>query len=174
MSEGSTETFYDLINEIVNTSDFRKMQTYKHHLHGSTYDHSIRVAYLCYRHCCKHNSKVNLKELIRGALLHDYFLYDRHDKIAGKHINGLMHCYTHPGCALENALEAYPDLTETEQDMIVRHMFPLTPIPPKTRCGWLVCFYDKVAAVKEYCSKNRCGKQKFGQRKKINARGEAA
>ena len=88
MSEVSTETFYDLINEIVNTSDFRKMQTYKHHLYGSTYDHSIRVAYLCYRHYCQHNSKVNLKELIRGALLHDYFLYDRHDKIAGKHISG--------------------------------------------------------------------------------------
>ncbi len=152
MSKITTAPFYDLINEIINTSDFRKMQTYKHHLHGSTYEHSVRVAYLCYQHYCKHNSKVNLKELLRGALLHDYFLYDRHDKINGNHINGLIHCYTHPKRALENALTAYSNLTDVEQDTIKRHMFPLTPIPPRTRCGWLVCFYDKVAAVTEYCN----------------------
>lgn len=86
MSEASIETFYDIVSEIVETGEFRKMQTYKHHLHGSTYDHSIRVAYLCYRHYCKYGSKVNFKELIRGALLHDYFLYDRYDKIADNHI----------------------------------------------------------------------------------------
>ena len=32
------------------------------------------------------------------------------------------------------------DIVETEE----------YPVPPRTRCGWLVCFYDKVAAVGEY------------------------
>lgn len=148
------KAFYDLISHIIETEDFVKMRNYKHHLHGCTYDHSIRVAYLCYRHYQKHKSKVDLDELIRGALLHDYFLYDRHDKSSAEHrkVNGLIHGVTHPKRALENARKAYPDLTEVEQDMIERHMFPLTPIPPKTRCGWLLCFYDKVAALKEYFS----------------------
>lgn len=146
------KVFYSLISDIIETDDFRKMQAYKHHLHGTTYTHSIKVAYLCYRHYQKHKSTLNINELIRGALLHDYYLYDWRDKSAAKHINGFVHGFMHPKLALENALQAYPDLTETEQDMIERHMFPLTPFPPKTRCGWLVCFYDKVAALGEYCS----------------------
>lgn len=146
------ESFFVLIGDIIDSEEFRRMRKYKHHLHGTTYDHSIKVAYLCYRHYHKHQSNVNLNELIRGALLHDYFLYDRHDR--ANHISGLRHCLTHPKRALENAAKAYPDLTETEQDMIKRHMFPLTPIPPKTQCGWLLCFYDKVAAIDEYCCKS--------------------
>lgn len=148
------QEFHDLIHDIITSEEFCKMKGYKHHLHGSTYDHSISVAYLCYRHYKKGKSKVNIEELIRGALLHDYFLYDRHDKDGDCHINGLVHGFTHPKRALENARNHYPDLTRTEQDIIKRHMFPLTPIPPRTRCGWLVCFYDKVAAVCEYCHKS--------------------
>lgn len=34
-------------------------------------------------------------------------------------------------------------------------MFPLTPIPPQTKAGWLLCFYDKVAAVSDYLSENK-------------------
>ena len=108
---------------------------------------------MCYRHYKKHPSKIDLKDLIRGALLHDYFLYDLHGK--SENVNALTHCFTHPKRALENAMNAYPDLSETEQDIIKRHMFPLTPIPPKTRCGWLVCYYDKLAAIEEYFGRNR-------------------
>lgn len=129
------------------------MKEYKHHLHGNTYEHSVKVAYLCFLHYKRHNSNVNLNQLIRGALLHDYFLYDRHEKGNPNYVCGFVHGFTHPKRALENAQKAYPDLTRTEQDMIKRHMFPLTPIPPKTKCGWLVCFYDKIAAISEYCCK---------------------
>lgn len=147
--------FEELIHDIITSEEYLKMKKYKHHLHGNTYEHSIAVAYLCYLHYKKKKSKVNLAELIRGALLHDYFLYDRHDKTVGVHINGLVHGYTHPKRALENAMKHYPDLTKNEQDIIKRHMFPLTPVPPKTRCGWLVCYYDKVAAIYEYCGRSK-------------------
>ena len=36
--------------------------------------------------------------------------------------------------ALANA-EKYFDLTDKEKDMILRHMWPLTPVPPKSREG---------------------------------------
>lgn len=145
------KSFYDLVDDIITSEEFSRMRKYKHHLNGTTYDHSVKVAYLCYRYYYRHRSKVNLKELLRGSLLHDYFLYDRHDR--KNNINGFIHGFVHPNRALENALKKYPDLTETERDMIKRHMFPLTPIPPKTRGGWLVCFYDKVAAIGDYCGK---------------------
>lgn len=146
----SNDSFYDLIQDIVETEEYCKMQGYRHHINGNTYEHSIRVAYLCYQHYQKFQSDVNLNELLRGALLHDYFLYNHHDKSNPENISGWAHGFKHSGRALENAMKAYPDLTKTEQDMIKRHMFPLTPVPPRTRCGWLVCFYDKVAAVGEY------------------------
>lgn len=150
ISQNKNREFVELIQDIITSEEFCKMKNYKHHLHGSTYEHSISVAYLCYQHCKRTKRNVNIKELIRGALLHDYFLYDRHDKSRDGYVNGLVHGFTHPKRALINAINHYPDLTRTEQDIIKRHMFPLTPVPPGTRCGWLVCFYDKVAAIREY------------------------
>ena len=151
MQNSHRDSFFDSIRDIIESEEYRKMQAYRHHMHSSTYDHSIKVAYLCYLHYHKFHSKVNLEELLRAALLHDYFLYDWRDKNDPNNRFGLIHGFTHPKQALKNALNAYPDLTETEQDTIKRHMFPLTPIPPKTRCGWLICFYDKVAAIDDYC-----------------------
>ena len=142
--------FNQLIRRITETEEFCKMRKFKHHRNGNTYEHSIKVAYLCYRHYQIFDSKVELGELIRGALLHDYFLYDRHNKNSNPKISGLKHSFTHPKKALNNALNDYPDLTATEQDIIKRHMFPLTPIPPKTRGGWIVCLYDKVTAIDDF------------------------
>lgn len=162
LTQKEKKEFNGLIHNIVHSEEFRRMKQYKHHLVGNTYEHSINVAYLCYRHYKRHKSKVDLNELIRGALLHDYFLYDRHDKSDTEHVRGLVHGFMHPSRALANATHAYPDLTKTERDVIKRHMFPLTPIPPKTRCGWLVCFYDKVAAICDYCHKDIYNEEKEG------------
>lgn len=143
--------FYGIIREIVRSEEFRNMKTYKHHVKGSVYDHSVKTAYFCYKHYKRFGTNIELAEFVRGALLHDYYLYDWHDKSPEHRFHGL----THPRCALNNALLKYPDLSETEQDMILRHMFPLTPIPPMTKAGWLLCFYDKAAAVSDYFGKNK-------------------
>ena len=66
-----------------------------------------------------------------------------------------LHLFTHPRKALANALEKYPDLTPFQRDMIRHHMFPVTLCPPHTRAGWLVCFYDKVAAFGDYFGKKK-------------------
>ena len=70
--------FDELIQTITETDEFKNMQNHKHHFDSTVYDHTIKVAYLCYMHKIKHKkSKVNMNDLIRAALLHDYFLYDR-------------------------------------------------------------------------------------------------
>ena len=81
---------------------------------------------------------------MRGALLHDYFLYDWHEA-PGKH---KLHGFTHPKTALRNAMRD-TGLNEIEKDIIIHHMFPLTPIPPKSREGMIVCTADKICAAKE-------------------------
>ena len=57
------------------------------------------------------------------------------------------------------AAETKGNVVCIEQDMILRHMFPLIPIPPKTAAGWLLCFYDKVAALSDYFGENKWKKR---------------
>ena len=114
--------------------------------HGSTsvYEHSVKVAYTSLYFARRFRLNIDEKSLIRGALLHDYFLYDWHDKANGHHWHG----FTHPGTALHNASEDWK-LTPVEREIIKKHMFPLTPIPPTCREAWLVCLADKICAAKE-------------------------
>lgn len=143
--------FVRLIQDMIHSEEFKEMKKYRHHIKGSLYDHSVKVAYLCFKHHSRFGTKIDLKEFVRGALLHDYYLYDLHDES----ISHKFHWFKHPSKALENALNKYPALTETQQDMIKHHMFPITPIPPATKAGWLVCFYDKVAAISDRFGENK-------------------
>ncbi|MBQ8342355.1 MAG: HD family phosphohydrolase [Clostridia bacterium] len=144
--------FYRMVRDIVKTDEFLQMKHYKHHVKGSVYDHSVKVAYLCYLHHKRFGTKIDLAEFVRGALLHDYYLYDWHDMAPGRR----LHLFTHPKAALKNATEHYPELTAVQRDMIRSHMFPITPHTlPKTKAGWLICFYDKVAAFSDYFGKNK-------------------
>lgn len=140
-----------LVRDIIRTEEFLQMKNWQHHIKGSVYDHSLKVAYLCYKHHKRFGMKVDIGEFVRGAILHDFYLYDLHN--GGE--THKYHWFKHPQDALKNALAKYPDLTKTQQDMILRHMFPLTVIPPKTSAAWLLCFYDKVAAVNDCLGKNR-------------------
>ena len=138
----SEKEFVLLVRDILRSEEFRRMKGHRHHVRGTVYDHSVKVAYLCYRHHKRFGMKCDLRELVRGALLHDYFLYDLH----GGARTHRLHWFKHPGCALRNAEKKYPTLTAMQRDMIKHHMFPLTLMPPATAGGWLVCLYDKVAA----------------------------
>ena len=114
--------------------------------HGSTtvFAHCVKVAYFSLFLANKLHIPVNTHALLRGALLHDYFLYDWHEKNAGHRFHG----FTHPATALKNAQEDFM-LTPVEKDIIARHMFPLCPIPPRCREAWLVCAADKYCALLE-------------------------
>ena len=46
-----------------------------------------------------------------------------------------------------------PLVGEKEKDIIEKHMFPLTRIPPSFRESAIVCLVDKACAVYEFCSK---------------------
>ena len=112
--------------------------------HGSTtvFAHCVKVACFSLFLANKLHLTVDVRALLRGALLHDYFLYDWHEKNAGHRFHG----FTHPGTALKNAQEDFR-LTPVEQNIIARHMFPLCPIP--CREAWLVCVADKYCALLE-------------------------
>ena len=111
--------------------------------HGSTtcFDHSVAVTLCSIRLAEKWGWDVDWRSLVRGALLHDYFLYDWHEKSKDHRLHG----FTHPARALKNAEQIF-DLTPVEKDIIKRHMFPLSPVPPAYRESYLVCLADKICS----------------------------
>ena len=115
--------------------------------HGNTSCllHTVAVAYYAYRFFRKFRFfKIHEEDLIRGALLHDYFLYDWH--IPDK--SHPLHGFRHPKTALQNAENDF-SLTRIERDIIVKHMFPLTLRPPKFCESVAVCIADKICSVYE-------------------------
>ena len=126
---------------------FRLEDTTRFIQHGETsvYHHSVAVAYVSCLIAEKLRLRISREELIRGALLHDFFLYDWH------HPGHRFHGFTHPRTALENARKVAP-LSPREEMIILRHMFPLTPVPPVSREGWLVCLADKLCSLLEVFS----------------------
>lgn len=132
------------VQDILEHPVFCSMDHYYQHGTTTCKEHCIRVSYLSYRICRKVGW--DSRSAARASLLHDLFLYDwhTHAKLTGQRFHG----FTHPRTALKNAVR-YFELTEQEQDMILRHMWPLTPVPPSTREGLAVCYADKVCSLAE-------------------------
>lgn len=130
--------------DILISEKFLSEKNFIQHGNITCFEHSVNVAEKCIFIADVLPIKFNEHALIRGALLHDYFLYDWHQK--GNHrFHGLSHAET----AYENARVDFL-LCGIEEDIILKHMFPLNLRPPKYRESWLVCFADKICAAEEF------------------------
>lgn len=135
--------FFDIIGDLYFTDEVQGLKIYPQHSHINRLDHITSVTYLSYAAAKKHGLDVNAAA--RGAVLHDLFYYDWHDKAMWHRPHG----YKHPRFALENARRLNGFITEKEENIILRHMFPLTPIPPKYKEGFIVSAADKYCAARE-------------------------
>lgn len=118
------DPFFDYVaKSIVENPLFESLQNYIAHSNYTVYDHSLDVAVRCYKYALEKNFKnVDLASLIRGALLHDFYLYDWHHHHEGHMLHGLRH----PGFAVRNASKAF-NLSKKEKNIIHAHMFPALP-----------------------------------------------
>lgn len=127
--------------------DKNMLSSLKNTQHGSVsvFTHCIMVAKYSYLLNEVFDLKCNVKSLIRGALLHDYFLYDWH-KIPEEVAKEGLHGFKHPVIAARNARREF-DISPKEYAIIICHMWPLTfTRVPFNRESWIVCCVDK------YCS----------------------
>ena len=148
-----TKSFEDIANEIEEKTDYEQMKQYKQHK-TNLYNHCHRVSRISYNLAIKLNW--DYESVTRGALLHDYYLYDwekegrKNKKKVCKKEFCKKHGFTHPKIAYDKAKEKV-ELNEIEEDIILHHMFPLTiTTPPKTKEGWLVNIVDTAVAIYEY------------------------
>lgn len=139
-----------IADELERAGRLGELRRFMQHGDTSVYSHSLAVARRALHIGRALRLRLNERAMIRGALLHDYFLYDWHVPDPNRPLHG----FAHPRIALENARRDY-GVNATEADVIRRHMFPLTPVPPSTREGWVVCLADTLCAVGETMNRRR-------------------
>lgn len=143
LSAENAPEFFEIVNDIYLTPEFQSMSKFIQHADITRLQHIMSVAYLSFLDAKAR--KKNYKAAARGAMLHDLFYYDWHERGDGSH---RLHGYRHPGFALKNAKELFT-LSETEENIILRHMWPLTPTPPKYSESLTVSLADKYCASQE-------------------------
>ena len=132
--------------EIIESKEHKRCQKYIQHGDTNVRQHTISVACMAVAIARKTGLKYDYSAMIRGALLHDYFLYDWHKPHHG------LHGYTHASRALENAAADFA-ISPIEADVIMKHMWPLNIKPPRYREAVIVTLADKICSVKEVFGK---------------------
>lgn len=144
-----TKEFDEIIEDITNNETVQQMKNFKQHYDTSCYEHCKNVAFISYKICKK--LKLDYKAAARAGMLHDLFLYDWRKREDGR--KGL-HAFTHPKTALENS-KKYFELTKKEEDIILKHMWPVTIKLPKYPESYIITLVDKYSAICEstghYC-----------------------
>lgn len=152
LSRQENEKLQLLLQDLQSTKEAARMKQYIQHGQISTYDHVVSVVRLSFYL----NRRLHLgacePELVRGAFLHDFYLYDWHEN----GYIGRFHGFRHPAIALKNALQRYT-LTAVERNIIESHMWPLTFLTfPKCRAALIVCLADKICSSYETIVRTRC------------------
>ena len=143
-------------SDILKSDNFRSSANNIQHSNVSVMKHSMKVAYTGLWIAHKFKIKCNRSDLVRGALLHDYFLYDWHDDDHRGIQN--LHGFYHPGVALKNAMAEYA-LPERQKNIISSHMWPLTLTRlPKCKEAWIVTAADKYVSTIESLRLNKLSK----------------
>ena len=137
--------FCCLANPYLKDEKVRMMHRYIQHGNISTLKHCVMVAETGFLLNRRLHLGADEKSLVTVSLLHDFYLYDWHEKSDDHKLHG----FTHAKTAALNA-RRYFHITQKEYRAICSHMWPLnlTQIPV-SRIGWILCLADKYCAMKE-------------------------
>lgn len=154
----NSDEFFDIVKDIYFSDEVQSLAQYEQHFEIDRLQHITGVAYLSYVICKKLG--LDYRSATRAATMHDLVYYDwRNGETGGWHKN---HGYKHPKYACYNADELCGGISELEKDIIMKHMWPLTVVPPKYKEGMVVTFSDKYCAAREVLySFNKKYKEKF-------------
>lgn len=141
MAEDDLE-FQNIVKELIENETVLQMKNYLQHYDTDCFEHCYSTSYYCYLTCKKLN--LDYKSAARGAMLHDLFLYDWRVK---QNRTG-FHAFTHGKTSCENAEKLFK-LSKKEKDMIIKHMWPVTPIPPRYKESFILTLVDKYCTIEE-------------------------
>lgn len=143
LSPETEPEFFSYIGDLYCTEEIQSMRQYPQHSTCNRLDHIRAVTYMSF--ILSKKLSLDVKAASRGAMLHDLCYYDWHDS----DFSHRPHGFRHPAFAAFNAKLLDSSLTKKEERIIRRHMWPLTPLPPSSREGFIVTFSDKYCASME-------------------------
>ncbi|MCL2843280.1 MAG: HD domain-containing protein [Oscillospiraceae bacterium] len=132
--------FREIVDPLLAQPEVQKLDDYIQHVNYTRLGHSLDVAYLSF--CIAKLLRCDSKSCARAGLLHD--LYYRSDDLP----NTWEHMKSHPTQALENA-RTICDLTDREEDIILKHMWLANLSWPRYKESFIVTFVDKACALRE-------------------------
>lgn len=142
----SDQDYYNCIKDVFHSDPVKLMDTFIQHGNITTLEHCVNVSYQSYK--IAKMLHMDYKAAARAGLIHDMFLYDWHGYSKSEPLFQ-KHGFSHPQKALDNAKE-YFELSKKEEDIISKHMWPLTLSKvPKYKESFVVSFVDKYVACKE-------------------------
>ncbi len=137
--------YYDQIADLLDLQEVQALKEYRHHITTTRFQHSLNVSYYHYLVC--RFFRLDARSAARAGLLHDLYHYDT--KRFSKTKPVIRHTKYHPMVALDNAQRLLP-MNAREQDMIAKHMWPMTLQRPKYAESYILTFVDKYCALIEF------------------------
>lgn len=138
------DNFFDCIYDILETPELESLEYYIQHKNSTRLEHCLNVAYYSYK--VAKALGYDYRSTARGALLHDFYFYEGQGQNLPVKVQN--HLRSHPRTALLNAQKLF-NLNDIEKDCILRHMWPITALPPKYAESRIVCSVDKYCAAME-------------------------
>lgn len=135
--------YLECVKDLLDLDAMQELAAYVQHMNTSRFQHSLNVSY--YTFLITRKFRLDAYSAARAGLLHDLYLYDRHNDEAP--IQG-RHSSVHPRVALENARKA-TKVNAIIEDAILHHMWPVTFHRPKTKEGMILQAVDKYCALSE-------------------------
>jgi uncharacterized protein len=137
--------FYAHIADLLAMPEVQELKNYRHHIVTTRFQHSLNVSYYNYLLC--RLFRLDARSAARAGLLHDLYFYDTKQYTQSR--KAIRHSQFHPMAALDNAMQLLP-MNAREQDMIVKHMWPVTTQRPKYAETYILTFVDKYCALIEF------------------------
>lgn len=150
--------FYSIIEDMDNHPAVQEMKKYRQHCNSSCYDHCLSAAYYCF--CISKKLHLDSTSMARAAFVHDLFLYDWRVRQPGRKGH---HAFTHAKTSYEKAANLFA-LNKKEKDIILKHMWPVTLIPPRYAESYILTLVDKYSALEEaynYYTQKKCTKKLY-------------
>lgn len=145
------EEFLVYIENIESVNEVHQMKEYVQHGQTSTYSHCKQVSYYSYLLAQKLKLNLDYSSLVKGAFLHDFYLYDWHTKNDGHD----LHAFTHARKSAKNASKNFL-LNPKEINIIESHMWPLNLLTlPKSKEAIIVCLVDKFCSIIEIAKREK-------------------